>query len=327
LNALRNVPGVKQATIANQLPFGDSSNNSSANLTPNQQQSTLNATVYLDQDNLLETMGLRLISGRDFTAGEYQDVAVLQKMGAKAKIPVAIINREMAEKLFPGQNAVGKLFYSWTDAPTRVIGVVETLVRPNDDGRGPYSMIFPLRDYRPGLSYLLRTEPGRRAEVLKAGIAALKKIDPNLVVANQDLFTDIRDHHFEQDRSMAWMLLVVIVSLLLVTALGIVGLASFWVQQRTKQIGIRRALGASKGQILRYFQLENFLLASIGIALGMLLAFGLNQVLMSKYELPRLPLFYLPVGAVALWLLGQFAVYWPARRAASVSPAIATRSA
>jgi putative ABC transport system permease protein len=118
-----------------------------------------------------------------------------------------------------------------------------------------------------------------------------------------------------------------IIALLVVTALGIVGLASFWVQQRTKQIGIRRALGATRGQILRYFQTENFLLATIGIALGMLLAYAINQLLMSKYELPRLPLMYLPVGAIALWLLGQFAVFWPARRAAAVPPAVATRSA
>jgi putative ABC transport system permease protein len=126
---------------------------------------------------------------------------------------------------------------------------------------------------------------------------------------------------------MAWLLGAVCMGLLLITALGIVGLASFWVQQRTKQIGIRRALGATRGQILRYFQIENFLIAGIGIALGMLLAFGLNQLLMSKYELPRLPLLYLPAGALILWLLGQLAVLGPARRAAMVPPAIATRSA
>ena len=122
------------------------------------------------------------------------------------------------------------------------------------------------------------------------------------------------------------MLVLVIAALLLVTALGIVGLASFWVQQRTKQIGIRRALGATRGQILRYFQTENFLLATVGIVLGMLLAYAINQLLMGKYELPRLPLHYLPIGAVALWLLGQLAVFGPARRAAAVPPAVATRS-
>jgi putative ABC transport system permease protein len=137
----------------------------------------------------------------------------------------------------------------------------------------------------------------------------------------------MRAAFYKQDRVMAWMLVLVISLLLLVTALGIVGLASFWVQQRTRQIGVRRALGATRTQILRYFQTENFLLVTVGIAIGMLLAFGLNQLLMAKAELPRLPLYYLPFGAVALWLLGQCAVLWPARRAAAVPPAIATRSA
>jgi putative ABC transport system permease protein len=327
LDTLRKVPGVTHAAIANQLPFGGSSNNSSVNLSPSQQHSTLNATVYLDEGSLLETFGLRLLSGRNFRADEYQDLAVLEKTGNEGTIPGVIINRAMAEKLFPGQNAVGKPIYSWTgDKPIPVVGVVEELARPNNPGEGPYSMIFPIREYGPGLHFMLRTDPARRAEVLEAAIDALKKLDPNLLVVNQDLFTDVRARYFEADRSMAWMLVVVIVLLLLVTALGIVGLASFWVQQRTKQIGVRRALGATRGQILRYFQVENFLLATVGIVLGMLLAYSINQLLMGKYELPRLPLHYLPIGAIALWLLGQLAVFGPARRAAAVPPAVATRS-
>ena len=326
LDVLRKVPGVKQAGIASQIPFGGSSSNSGVRLTDEQQHSTLNATLYLDEGNLLETFGLRLVSGRDFTADEYQDMTVVEKAGEQARIPGAIVNRSMGEKLFPGQNPLGKVFYSWGESPIAVIGVIEDLARPNSVGQGPYAMIFPLREYGPGLHYILRTEPGRRAEVLKAAVAALKKSDPNMLLIKEDLFDEIRAGFFEQDRSMAGMLIVVIAALMLVTALGIVGLASFWVQQRTKQIGVRRALGATRGQILRYFQTENFLLASAGIVLGMLLAYAINQLLMSKYELPRLPLFYLPIGAIALWVLGQVAVYWPARRAASVPPAIATRS-
>jgi putative ABC transport system permease protein len=118
----------------------------------------------------------------------------------------------------------------------------------------------------------------------------------------------------------------VIVALLGVTALGIVGLASFWVAQRRKQIGVRRALGATRGDILHYFQTENFLIVTLGIVLGMVLAFGLNLLLMQHYELPRLPFWYLPVGAVALWALGQLAVLAPALRAAAVPPVVATRS-
>ena len=125
---------------------------------------------------------------------------------------------------------------------------------------------------------------------------------------------------------MAWMLVTVCALLLVVTALGIVGLASFWVAQRTKQIGVRRALGATRAQVLRYFQLENFVLATLGIVIGMMLAYGLNQMMMERASLPRLPAMYLPIGAVVLWLLGQLSVLGPARRAAAVPPAVATRS-
>ena len=125
---------------------------------------------------------------------------------------------------------------------------------------------------------------------------------------------------------MSGMLLGVIAALLLVTALGIVGLASFWVQQRTRQIGIRRAVGATRGHILQYFQTENFLLSTAGVVIGMALAFGINLFLMLHYELPRLPAVYFPIGAVLLWVIGQLAVLGPALRAAAVPPVVATRS-
>ena len=98
------------------------------------------------------------------------------------------------------------------------------------------------------------------------------------------------------------------------------------VLQRRKQIGIRRAIGATRADILHYFQTENFLIVSGGIVLGMALAYALNLVLMTHYELPRLPLHYLPIGALVLWALGQLAVLGPALRAAAVPPVVATRS-
>ena len=125
---------------------------------------------------------------------------------------------------------------------------------------------------------------------------------------------------------MAWLLVGVCIALLIITALGIVGLASFWVQQRTRQIGIRRALGATRGDIVRYFQLENLILTTAGIAAGMGLAYAINLWLMDAYQVARLPAGALPAGAALLWLLGQLAVLGPARRAAAIPPAIATRT-
>ena len=328
LAALRAVPGVVDAAAANEVPFGRSSWNSGVMLTPDQKEQTLSATTYMGSESLRATLGTRLVAGRDFQPDEYVDLK--PGSGSGYNPPAAIVTRSLASKLWPGKNGIGEVFYFGDENPVRVVGVVDHLVRPALFG-GPetaeYSVFVPTRvSYDVGGYYVIRAQPGRTAEALKGAVAALEKNNPNRIITAQKTMTEIRDDFFRQDRSMAWLLVAVCVALLVVTALGIVGLASFWVQQRTKQIGVRRALGATRGQVLRYFQTENFLLATLGIVVGMMLAYGINQLLMAKYELPRLPALYLPVGAVALWLLGQLAVLGPARRAAAVPPAVATRS-
>jgi putative ABC transport system permease protein len=155
---------------------------------------------------------------------------------------------------------------------------------------------------------------------------ALNRLDGNRILRHPQSFAHMRSDYFSRDRTMIGLLLAAAIGLLLVTAFGIAGLASFWVQQRRRSIDIRRAIGATRSDILRYFQTENFLIVGLGIALGIALACVLNALLMQRYELPRLPLAYLPIGAVALWLLGQFAVLGPALRAAAVPPMVATRS-
>ncbi|MGY1458696.1 MULTISPECIES: ABC transporter permease [unclassified Luteimonas] len=331
LASLRGLPGVTSASVTNQVPFGNSSWNTGIRLSTDQTQSTLSAAYYMGDETLLDSMGLTLVAGRRFNRDELLDWETLSTGGDDASIPSAIITRKMADKLFPGEDPLGKAFYSMGGPnPTRVVGVVEHLIRPSEQG-GPeayeYAMLLPIDiSYGLGSNYLLRVDPERRTELLKLTVDTLLANNPNRIILNEHTLTDMRATYYRQDRSMMWMLVAVIVALLIVTALGIIGLASFWVQQRSKQIGIRRALGATRSQILRYFQIENFLLATVGIAIGMVLAFGINQMLMGRYELPRLPLVYLPVGAIALWLLGQLAVLGPARRAASVPPAVATRS-
>ncbi len=335
LASLRGLPGVKAATVLNQVPFVNSSWNSGVSLKPDQERPTLNATNYMAEDQFVDTLGVRLIAGRNFTPDEYIEFDVMDKAEGPVRFAGVIITRAMAQALYPGDapnKVLGKPIYIWGSEPTRIIGVLDHLVRPSMQG-GPtareYAMVFPVRaHYDVGGNYLLRTDPGRRNEVLKAAVAALRANGPNRIIIDDNTKTmeALRSEFYQAPRTMAWLLAAVCIGLLFITALGIVGLASFWVQQRTKQIGVRRALGATRGQILRYFQAENFLLATLGIVLGMLGAFGLNQLLMAHYELPRLPALYLPVGAVALWLLGQIAVFGPARRAAAVPPAVATRN-
>ena len=331
--ALRAIPGVSGVSIINQMPFQRGSWNTSLANTPDQEVATLNAAQYMTTPGLMKTFGLKLVAGRDFNADEYKDSSVLeQATDTNGMTGSIIVSESAAKRLFPdggARAAVGKTVYM-ANIPLTIVGVVERLTRPNDgNGEWDASMIFPIRlNYDNGGFYVIRVkDPSQRSEVLKAAVAALDKIDPNRLTMVQQPYDDTRRDYFASDRDMIGLLIAVSVLLLAVTALGIVGLASFWVQQRTKQIGIRRALGATRGQILHYFQTENFLLATLGIAIGMVLAFGINQWLMASYELPRLPWYYLPVGAAALWGLGQLSVLGPALRAAAVPPAVATRTA
>jgi putative ABC transport system permease protein len=131
---------------------------------------------------------------------------------------------------------------------------------------------------------------------------------------------------YADDRAMAVYLGVVISLLLGISALGIFGLAAFNVSTRTKQIGTRRAVGARRTDILQYFLAENWLITSLGLVLGCVLALLLGYWLSTTFELPRLKLYYLLLGVVGLWIVSLAAAFRPARRASMVSPAIATRT-
>ena len=331
LQALRALPSVKSVALVNQLPFADNFWGSGIRLKPEQLgpgESSIGVANYIGSEGWLQTLGVKLVAGRDFNGDEYQDQTVVDQ-ATPPIVPAIIINQALAKRLFPNADAVGQLVYVFGSEPIRVVGVIERLVSPQPGGTSEnqlYSMVFPIRPNFRGGVYLLRTDPAQRDGVLTAASAALLKIDGQRIVRTKLLLSDMRKKYYQQDVNMAWLMGSVCIALLAVTAFGIVGLASFWVQQRTRMIGTRRAMGATRGQILRYFQTENFLLTSVGIVLGMLAAYGISLLLMRSYELPRLPLLYLPVGAVVLWALGQLAVWVPARRAAALPPVAALRA-
>lgn len=328
LVALRAIAGVTSVATTNMVPFGNSSWNTSIGATSDDGDRPVNAAMYMGSPDLVETFGVRLVAGRDFNADEYVSYDDVQAQ--KARVASVIITRGVADRLFPGKSALGQSLYIRGNEPTIVVGVIERLARPNDVNgieQTHYAMILPITlPYTSAHNYVLRVDPSRSAEVLAAVDATLDKVDPSRIILERQTFAEIRQEYFRQDRAMAYLLVGVSIALLIITALGVVGLASFWVQQRTRQIGIRRALGATRGDILRYFQTENFILATLGIILGMGLAYGINLWLMSTYQVARLPAEFLPIGAALLWLLGQVAVLGPALRASMIPPAIATRS-
>ena len=332
LAALRAIPGERSAVaVSYSLPLNQSE--SSSGMCPSKQaldraiqrnsidgSGCVQPALYDGTPGLIATLGLHLVAGRDFLPDEYV---------SKGKPAVAIITRALAQKLYPGRSALGQSMYDG-DNFFRVVGIVDTLLRPalSKPGVDGDSMIWPQRPDGSSVTYVLRSAPQDRQRVLKAAEAALLQASPNRIIDPKQMqtYTQIRNAYFQRDTTMIGLLIASALGLLFVTALGIAGLANFWVQQRTRSIGIRRAIGATRGDILRYFQTENLLIVTVGIVLGVLLAVLMNLLLMTHYELPRLPLWYLPIGALVLWALGQLSVLSPALRAAQVPPAVATRS-
>lgn len=329
LAALRAIPGVVAAAITNSVPFGDTSWGSNLNLAPNQRTSTVDVKNFYGE-GVAETLGTHLVAGRYFEPSEY--VWLDDLVAGKAKpTAVIMITQGLARHLFGDASALGRsVWVGSSDTEMRVVGVVDRLAAAGGVDRSDteFTTLQPWRETATGGNYgsfIIRSQPGQSDRVLALAVEKLKQIDPRRVIVKKETYKAIRDDRFAGDRAMAGLLVAVCVILLVVTALGIVGLASFWVGQRRRQIGVRRALGARRVDVLRYFQTENFLLATMGIVLGMALAYGINLFLMREYELPRLPLAYLPAGAVLLWVLGQVSVLAPALRAASVPPVVATR--
>lgn len=329
LAALREIPGVTAAAAINMVPLL-SGNMWVDGVVPSLEDLKRTnipiAGTYIFTKGGPKALGLHLLEGRFFGDDEYTDSRLQSYVPTGDAV---ILTKSLAERLWPGQDALGKrLWMSKTNAYT-VVGIVANVLLPQQMSRSSgsfsYSAFFPVSPTDGLDDYIVRTAPRNRGRVMGEAVQKLEALSPNVVIKGRT-FTDIRDQYFAGTRSMVWMLVQVCLVMLAVTAFSIVGLSSFWVGQRRRQIGIRRALGARRTQIAHYFQTENFLLSTAGVAIGMALAYGANLYLMQHYQLDRMPWYYLPASAVVLWILGQLAVLGPALRAAAVPPVVATRS-
>jgi putative ABC transport system permease protein len=330
LAALRQLPGVVDATAINSYPLRGGGWSMGVQLDPDAKKPITASTLYFADDHALATMGLKLVAGRNFRADEisWKDA---QEVEAPAQI---IVTKALADKVFPDGSALGKNVYIMgTPKPSTIIGIVERLQTPWNgtfaDSFMEHSVLLPIQLTGSFGSYLIRTEPGRLDAMTKSVPALLFKTNRMRVLRDETgvrTFAQVREAAYKTDRGMALLMSVVCVVLLAITAAGIVGLTSFWVGQRRKQIGVRRALGATRNDILGYFLTENLLIGLAGVVVGTAMAVGLNLWMVTHFEMHRLSMVYVAVGVVALLLIGQGAVLAPALRASRVPPVEATRS-
>jgi putative ABC transport system permease protein len=221
---------------------------------------------------------------------------------------------------------VGKTIFINDNDPVKIVGVIDRLQAPWDGwSRVENTMLVPQRRDGEYVNYVVRTEPGYLDELIPQIEAELAK-NKDRIIEGVRTMAEVRERSYTGDAAMIKMLSFIVVLLTAITGLGIVGLASFSVTRRTRQIGVRRALGATRPEIMRYFMVENFIISSVGIIAGAIFAIALNIFMVQAFAITPLAWYVVPMAMLVLWIVGQAAVAGPARRASAISPAIATRS-
>jgi putative ABC transport system permease protein len=334
LTALRQLPDVRDAYETNSLSLSNITWTLHLRRKPEDKEGP--SMAFFDADShTLSTLGVHLIAGRNF-----RDAEVIGREALGVLEPsVIIVTRHLADELFPQGDALGKqVYFSSTTVPSTIVGIIDRMQTGHAQSvlpsRAWNSTLMPSHLVDSSRYYVVRSKPGRLEAAMKSVPAALYAQDLQRVIpdgkgeeAGVRSFAQIREQAYQSDRVLAVLMGVISLILLVVTAAGIVGLSSFWVGQRRRQIGVRRALGATRGDILSYFHIENLVISTAGVVIGAALAIGMNLWIVTQFEMDRLPLIYVVIGVVALLLLGQCAVWAPALRASRVSPVEATRSA
>lgn len=327
LDAIRNFPGVAHAVLSNTVPLQGGGWSQGLRTAPGEDVEDTGVALYFVDEHGVDAFGVKLIQGRNFNPTE---IVWFDPEGQGPRWPaVTILSQAMAETLFPEspQDVVGKTVYIENDLPVTVIGILERMQAPwKSWTQVEHSMLVPMKRLQNSFRYIIRTEPGYRDEVMPQLEKILAESNTGRIIRDVTTMSDTRQRSYLEDSAMIKLLVFIVALLTAITGLGIVGLASFSVARRSKQIGIRRALGATRPAILRYFMLENFVVSSVGVIAGAALAIGLNIWMVHAFQLTPIAWYVIPAAMLVLWLVGQVAVFGPARRATLVSPATATRA-
>lgn len=319
---LRQIPGVVDAAYSSNTPLSGSGSSSDFSLKPAPEESKSARTSYMFIDEHgINTYGVKLIAGRNYTEDE---VIVTDNYDELSK--VTVVTKTLLDELFPDGNGLGQTVY-FGDIPMKIIGVIDLMKGPwLKDSRPDNVALLPF--IKPGTNarFVVRTEPGQRQSVMNRVEEAMLKNYNKRVISRIRGLDDDKESYMAEDTLMMRMLIVLITILVLVTALGIFGLTLFNISKRTKQIGTRRALGARKSAIISYFLVENAMICIVGLVIGVIAAVYLGQLLMQHFSIARLDISYVLATALSVFVMSLLAVLAPAKRAANISPSIATRT-
>ena len=326
LRQLRGLPGVRAAVQINSVPLLGGGWGMGLKTEVGQAVENLTGAVYFVDEHAVEALGVEILAGETFAATD-----VTWRMPSTSGWPDKVmLSKAFAERLFPDDPTygVGKVVYINETEPMTVVGVMKTLQTPWTGWTEAIerSMLVPQHLVGDSTMYLVRAEPGQRDALMPQIESVLAERDRRRVIQRMSTMEETRARGYQLNNALINILTFTIAVLIGITTLGVAGLTSFNVNRRTKQIGTRRALGATRRDVLQYFLSENLLFTSIGVTLGALLAVGVNIWLVETFSIPRFAWYLVPFAMAAFVAIGQLSVLLPARRAAAVPPAVATRT-
>jgi putative ABC transport system permease protein len=335
LAMIRSQPGVIDATPISPLPLQGGGSSTQIKAVGRDDAALVRAPQYRLDEHFLETLGLELDEGRAFTPADLPPPPpdTPPDEDAPPRFDNIIVTRALADALYPSGDALGKQTTGagGGDVGDTIVGIVDYMYTPYDRGQSgmEYRILFYPR--RPGgrsrIQYLVRTEPSSFDTHFTGLEEKLEERNGDRIVATTALM-EIKEQGVFVNMLVARILAVISVLLLGVTSIGIFGITSFSVAKRRRQIGTRRALGATRPAIVRLFLVENALITTMGAGIGLVLAYAINVTIVSNADqVPPLSIWLALAGLLLLFGVGIVATIVPALAAARIPPAVASRAA
>lgn len=318
LEKTRSIPNVRSAALAGTIPLGGGLPNTGFRIEgkPLPEDGTGPRTdVQNVSPDYFDTLRIPLMHGRMFTERDHDDAP-----------DVAIINQSAARRYWGGANPIGTRISDDGVAWVTVVGVVGDVKQEGLADEFAEQVYRPIAQGTPmGANLLIRTIPGPMS-VAREATAAVHAIDPRQPVAFVRTMEDVRSEDIASPRLVTLLLTLFAALALIISVAGVVGLVAFTVSQRTRELGIRIALGADRGSVLWMVIRNGVTLVAIGLAVGMAFALALTRSIGSwLYDVtPTDPMTFLAISLVFV-STAALAAYVPARRAAHVDPMIALR--
>src|SRR5215472_12983585 len=324
LQRVHELPGVESAAVSTNTPMTDNHNRNDVTIEGMAQPLPghyPHPDVHIVSPGYVQTLGVTLLRGRSFTEADKEDVT-----------PVAMINQRLANQFFPDQDPIGKrLMFGHPDtekAPKwlTIVGVVADTKLYGLANLSRLEVYVPFRQNPIGRMDLVVKSRIDPAALTSAARSAVYSVDKDQSIASIATMKQLVNNSLATRRMTLVLLGLFSALALILGAIGIYGVISYSVAQRTREIGLRMALGAPRGGVFRMVMGQGVKLAGTGVAIGILAALGLARLMSSLlYQVSAADFETFTAVAVLLLLVALAASYIPARRAISVEPIVALR--